>query len=80
MVSLSTVYSVSIVLGSIAGMAVAFLGTKVYPVQSGGGDIQADIQTARESVQEVLQPAPEPLATETTTPIQSTEQTSEVTA
>ncbi len=69
MVSLSTVYSLSIVLGSIAGMAAAFVGTKVYPIQSGGGDIQTDIQEVVENVKEQLTPAPEPLAVETTTPV-----------
>jgi outer membrane biosynthesis protein TonB len=36
MVSLSTVYGVSIFLGSLAAMGAAVVGTKVYPIQSGG--------------------------------------------
>lgn len=35
MVSLSTVYVISIVLTSLAGMGSAFVGNKVYPIQGG---------------------------------------------
>jgi hypothetical protein len=36
MVSLSTVYGLTIVLGTLAAIGSAFVGTKVYPVQTGG--------------------------------------------
>jgi len=36
MVSLSTVYGLTIVLGTLAAMGSAFVGTKVYPIQAGG--------------------------------------------
>jgi hypothetical protein len=36
MVSLSTVYGLTIVLGTIAAIGSAFAGTKVYPIQAGG--------------------------------------------
>ena len=35
MVSLTTVYVVSIVLASVAGMGSAFVGNKFYPIQGG---------------------------------------------
>jgi hypothetical protein len=43
MVSLSTVYSVSIVLASLSAMGAAMVGTKVYPIQSGGDPLAAGI-------------------------------------
>ncbi len=36
MVSLSTVYGLTIVLGTLAAIGSAFVGTKVYPIQTGG--------------------------------------------
>ena len=36
MASLSTIYGVTIVLGSIVAMGAAFLGNYVTPIQSGG--------------------------------------------
>ncbi len=36
MASLTTIYSVTIVLGSIFAIGSAFLGNYIYPIQSGG--------------------------------------------
>lgn len=66
---------ISIVLGSVAAMGAAFLGTKVYPLQKGGtietatDSIQQSLDTVKESIQ--AEPQPEPLATETTTPLET---------
>ena len=71
MASLSTVYFVSIVLGSLAALGSAFAGTKVYPIQSGGDPLAgpallgATITGAFASAKKAIEPAPEPLATET---------------
>jgi len=58
--SLSTVYAVSIVLGSILAFATTFAGTKVYPVQEGGATIQEAIETMKETVQEIVPKQQEP--------------------
>jgi len=71
MVSLSTIYGVSIVLGSLAAIGSAFVGTKVYPIQSGGDPLAgatalaATLTGAFAAAEEAIKPAPEPLATET---------------
>jgi hypothetical protein len=71
MVSLSTVYGVSIVLGSLAAMGASYLGTKVYPIQTGGdplagpATLAAAVTGAFAAAEKALEPAPEPLATET---------------
>jgi hypothetical protein len=67
MSSLSTVYGISIVLGSLAAIGAAYLGTKIYPVQSAIPPV--DIVTAvKEAVTDATTPAPEPLSTEVDTP------------
>jgi hypothetical protein len=72
MVSLSTVYGISIVLGSLAAIGSAFVGTKVYPIQTGGDPLAgpailgATITGAFAAAKEALEPKPEPLAVETT--------------
>lgn len=43
MVSLSTVYSVSIVLASLSAMGAAMVGSKVYPIQAGGDPLAVGI-------------------------------------
>jgi hypothetical protein len=71
MVSLSTVYGVTIVLGSLAAIGSAFVGTKVYPIQTGGDPLAgpallgATITGAFAAAKKAVEPAPEPLATET---------------
>jgi hypothetical protein len=71
MVNLSTVYGVSIVLGSLAAIGSAFVGTKVYPIQTGGDPLTgpallgATITGAFKAAEKALEPSPEPLATET---------------
>lgn len=69
--SLSTIYGVSIVLGSLAAIGSAFVGTKVYPIQTGGDPLAgpallgATITGAFAAAKKAIEPAPEPLATET---------------
>ena len=71
MVSLSTVYGVTIVLGSLAAIGSAFVGTKVYPIQTGGDPLTgpallgATITGAFAAAKKAIEPKPEPLATET---------------
>ena len=71
MVSLSTVYGVSIVLGSLAAIGSAFAGTKVYPIQTGGDPLAgpallgATITGAFAAAEKAVKPAPEPLEVET---------------
>ena len=71
MVNLSTVYGVSIVLGSLAAIGSAFVGTKVYPIQTGGDPLTgpallgATITGAFKAAEKALEPSPKPLATET---------------
>ena len=71
MVSLSTIYGVTIVLGSLAAMGSAYVGTKVYPIQTGGDPLAgatalaATVTGAFAAAEKALTPAPEPLATET---------------
>lgn len=71
MVSLSTIYGVSIVLGSIAAIGSAFVGTKVYPIQTGGDPLAgptvlaATLTGAFAAAKKAIEPAPEPLKVET---------------
>lgn len=67
--SLSTIYAVSIVLGSILAFASTFVGTKVYPIQEGGATIQEAVETIKEKVQEIIPRKEEPpLQTKVETP------------
>jgi hypothetical protein len=67
--SLSTVYAVSIVLGSILAFATTFAGTKVYPIQEGGATFQEAVETVKETVQDILPKQQEPpLQTNVETP------------
>lgn len=58
-------------LGSIAAIGSAFVGTKVYPIQKGGDPLVgpallgATITGAFAAAKEAIEPKPEPLATET---------------
>jgi hypothetical protein len=71
MVSLSTIYGVSIVLGSLAAVGSAIAGTKVYPIQTGGDPLAgpallgATLTGAFAAAKKAIEPKPEPLATET---------------
>lgn len=71
MASLSMVYFVSIILGSLAAIGSAFVGTNIYPIQTGGDPLLgpailgATITGAFASAQKALEPSPEPLAVET---------------
>ena len=69
MVSLSTVYAVSIVLGSLAAVGSAYVGTKVYPIQTGGDPLAGPAllgATITGAFAKATEPTPEPLAVETT--------------
>lgn len=88
MVSLSTVYSISIVLGSLAAIVSAYAGTKVYPIQTGGDPLTgpallgATITGAFAAAKKAIEPTPEPLEVETVKeevpvveePVQTTEE------
>ena len=69
--NLSTVYGLSIVLGSLAAIGSAFVGTKVYPIQTGGDPLAgatalaATITGAFAAAEKAVTPAPEPLEVET---------------
>ncbi len=71
MVNLSTIYGVSIVLGSLAAVGSAIAGTKVYPIQTGGDPLAgpallgATLTGAFAAAKKAIEPKPEPLATET---------------
>ncbi len=71
MVSLSTIYGVSIVLGSLAAVGSAIAGTKVYPIQTGGGPLAgpallgATLTGAFAAAKKAIEPKPEPLEVET---------------
>lgn len=58
MVSLSTVYVVSIILASIAGMGSAFVGNKIYPIQ-GGAEPVVEKQIVEEPESVVEEPKEE---------------------
>ena len=64
MVSLTTVYAISIVFASIAGMGSAFLGNKIYPL-TGGGEQPIEEETFEQDLelpsteQTSLSPSPE---------------------
>lgn len=71
MVSLSTVYGISIVLGSLAAVGSAIVGTKMYPIQTGGDPLAgpallgATLTGAFAAAKKAVEPAPEPLEVET---------------
>ena len=57
MASLSTIYGVTIVLGSIAAIGAAFLGNYVTPIQSGGSTVpppQQPVTTVPENTVQTL--------------------------
>ena len=70
MVSLSTLYGVSIFLGSLAAIGAAYAGTKVYPIQTGGDPLTgpavlgATLTGAFAAAKKALEPKPDPLSTE----------------
>jgi len=84
MVSLSTVYGLTIVLGTLAAIGSAFVGTKVYPIQA-GGTIEMALAPAAAIIPAVTAalksatPAPkeEPLKTEVTSTIEEAPKTEE---
>jgi len=63
MASLTTVYVISIVLASIAGMGSAFVGSKIYPLTGGAKEKQSDTDA---------EPTPEPQSEETLEPLEET--------
>lgn len=64
MASLTTVYSVTIVLGSLLAIGSAFLGNYVYPIQSGGAQVpEAPPVVATEVPQNIEQTSPEVVST-----------------
>ena len=71
MVSLSTVYGISIVLGSLAAIGSAIVGTKVYPIQTGGDPLAgpallgATLTGAFAAAKKAVEVQPEPLDVET---------------
>lgn len=68
MASLSTVYIVSLILGSLSAIGSAFVGTKIYPIQTGIDPLQGPQELKEaitEKVADVMEPTPEPLAVET---------------
>lgn len=71
MVSLSTIYGLSIVLGSLAAIGSAFVGTKVYPIQTGGDPLAgptalaATVSGAFAAAEKAVKSTPEPLEVET---------------
>jgi hypothetical protein len=73
MASLSTVYMISLVLGSLASIGSAFVGTYVYPLQVGGTvselteAVKETASTVNEKITEATTPAPKPLKTEVET-------------
>lgn len=73
MASLSTVYVISLVLGSLAALGSAFAGTYVYPLQVGGTvselteAVKETASTVNEKITKATTPAPEPLKTEVET-------------
>lgn len=86
MVSLSTVYGLTIVLGTLAAIGSAFVGTKIYPIQT-GGTLEAALAPAAAIIPTVTAalksatPAEEPLKTEVTSKIEEplkTEVTSKI--
>jgi hypothetical protein len=72
MVSLSTVYGLTIVLGTLAAIGSAFAGTKVYPIQTGGtlemalAPAAAILPAVTAALKSATKPTEEPLNTETT--------------
>jgi hypothetical protein len=72
MVSLSTVYGLTIVLGTLAAIGSAFAGTKVYPIQTGGtlemalAPAAAILPAVTAALKSASKPTEEPLKTETT--------------
>jgi hypothetical protein len=65
MVSLSTVYAVSIILGSLAAVGSAYVGTKVYPIQTGGDPLAGPALLGATITGAFAKATPEPLAVET---------------
>ncbi len=73
MVSLSTVYGITIVLGTIAAIGSAFVGSKVYPIQAGGtlemalAPAAAILPTVTAALKSAT-PSEQPLSTEVESP------------
>jgi hypothetical protein len=70
MASLTTVYMISIILTSIAGMSSAFVGNSIYPL-TGGADEKPEVQADLESTPSA-EPLPETQAEETLEPLEET--------
>ena len=67
MASLSTVYIVSLILGSLSAVGSACVGTKIYPIPTGIDPLQGPQELKEaitEKVADVMEPTPEPLAVE----------------
>ena len=65
MVSLTTVYGISIFLTSLAGMGSAFVGNKIYPIKGGAVEV---LPTPTEEAPAPETPAPQPEAATPPTP------------
>lgn len=73
MASLSTLYFMSIVLASAAGIGSTFIGDRVYPIQRGGEitpptpeEVAAEALKASQMAQDLAAAQPRPPATQST--------------
>ena len=83
MASLSTLYFMSIVLASAAGIGSTFIGNRVYPIQRGGEitpptpeEVAAEALKTSQMAQDLAAAQPKPTPTQPT-PTQPTETSSE---
>lgn len=69
MVSLTTIYGTGAAIGTVAAFVAAYVGHKIYPIQT-GGSIESVIETVKNTVKEVTEkvaaPPQQPLNTEVT--------------
>lgn len=69
MASLSTIYGAGAAIGTVAAFVAAYVGHKIYPIQT-GGSIESVIETVKNTVKEVAEkattPAQQPLNTDVT--------------
>jgi len=69
MVSLTTIYGTSAAIGTVAAFVAAYVGHKIYPIQTGGSIasvIETVKQKASEVVEQVTKPVEQPLNTDVT--------------
>ena len=69
MASLTTIYGAGAAIGTVAAFAAAYVGNKIYPIQT-GGNLASVIETVTNTVKEVTEkvtaPVEQPLNTEVT--------------